>query len=134
MRPATSPTKSLFMYPGYRSVVVLAAITVETNEFTCVCSHPASVLSLLDGLLQCRCDCMHCVHDCEDSAHTRHTSLWTPHDDKSAWHISFGRPSANMGRRVLLIRQHVNEHKGGRESSPLPCGSRTFSTQHNVHV
>jgi hypothetical protein len=25
-----SPTKSLFMYPGYRSVVVLALMTVET--------------------------------------------------------------------------------------------------------
>jgi hypothetical protein len=31
---ATSPIRSLFIYPGYRSVVVLAAITVETSEFS----------------------------------------------------------------------------------------------------
>ena len=30
MREATMPTRSLFMYPGYRSVCVLAAITVDT--------------------------------------------------------------------------------------------------------
>ena len=30
MSDAMMPTKSLFMYPGYRSVVVLAHITVDT--------------------------------------------------------------------------------------------------------
>jgi hypothetical protein len=30
---ANKPTKSLFIYPGYLRVDVLAAITVETNEF-----------------------------------------------------------------------------------------------------
>jgi hypothetical protein len=30
---ATKLTRSLFMYPGYLSVVVLAAITEETREF-----------------------------------------------------------------------------------------------------
>lgn len=30
---ARRPTKSLFIYPGYRRVVVLADITVETSEF-----------------------------------------------------------------------------------------------------
>lgn len=33
--PATRPTRSLFIYPGYRSVVVDAAITVDTSEFSC---------------------------------------------------------------------------------------------------
>jgi hypothetical protein len=32
---ATKPTRSLFMYPGYRSVVVDAAMTVETSELVC---------------------------------------------------------------------------------------------------
>ena len=32
---ATKLTRSLFMYPGYLSVVVLAAITEETREFVC---------------------------------------------------------------------------------------------------
>ena len=32
---AISPTMSLFMYPGYLSVVVEAAITVETIELIC---------------------------------------------------------------------------------------------------
>jgi len=32
---ATKPTRSLFMYPGYLRVVVLAAITVDTSEFVC---------------------------------------------------------------------------------------------------
>mmetsp|Transcript_9266 Transcript_9266/g.32186 ORF Transcript_9266/g.32186 Transcript_9266/m.32186 type:complete len:217 (+) Transcript_9266:251-901(+) len=35
MRLATRPTRSLFMYPGYRRVVVLAAITVDTRELVC---------------------------------------------------------------------------------------------------
>ena len=30
-----SPTRSLFMYPGYRSVVVDAAITVDTSALVC---------------------------------------------------------------------------------------------------
>ena len=34
MRLATRPMRSLFMYPGYRRVVVDAAITVETREFS----------------------------------------------------------------------------------------------------
>mmetsp|Transcript_10886 Transcript_10886/g.36328 ORF Transcript_10886/g.36328 Transcript_10886/m.36328 type:complete len:271 (+) Transcript_10886:498-1310(+) len=33
-KDATRPTRSLFMYPGYRSVVVEAAMTVETKELT----------------------------------------------------------------------------------------------------
>tara|TARA_B110000008_G_scaffold248960_1_gene261368 strand:+ start:190 stop:561 length:372 start_codon:yes stop_codon:yes gene_type:complete len=33
IRLATRPIKSLFIYPGYLRVVVLAAITVLTNEF-----------------------------------------------------------------------------------------------------
>jgi len=32
---ATKLTRSLFMYPGYLNVVVLAAITVETKAFVC---------------------------------------------------------------------------------------------------
>jgi hypothetical protein len=32
MSDATSPIRSLFIYPGYRSVVVEAAITVDTRE------------------------------------------------------------------------------------------------------
>ena len=35
IRLATKPTRSLFMYPGYRSVVVDAAITVDTSAFVC---------------------------------------------------------------------------------------------------
>lgn len=35
IREATSPMRSLFMYPGYRSVVVDAAMTVLTMEFSC---------------------------------------------------------------------------------------------------
>ena len=31
-KPAKIPTKSLFIYPGYLSVVVDAAITVATRE------------------------------------------------------------------------------------------------------
>lgn len=33
MSEATSPTRSLFMYPGYLRVVVDAAMTVETRLF-----------------------------------------------------------------------------------------------------
>ena len=33
-KEATNPTKSLFVYPGYLKVVVEAAMTVDTNEFT----------------------------------------------------------------------------------------------------
>ena len=32
---ATNPTKSLFIYPGYLSVTVLAVITVETSALVC---------------------------------------------------------------------------------------------------
>ena len=32
---AINPTRSLFMYPGYLRVVVLAAMTVETSELAC---------------------------------------------------------------------------------------------------
>jgi hypothetical protein len=34
MRDATRPIRSLFMYPGYRRVVVDAAMTVDTREFS----------------------------------------------------------------------------------------------------
>lgn len=32
IREATRPSRSLFRYPGYRNVVVLEAITVETYK------------------------------------------------------------------------------------------------------
>jgi hypothetical protein len=35
IREARRPTRSLFIYPGYLKVVVLADITVETKEFVC---------------------------------------------------------------------------------------------------
>ena len=35
MSDATRPTRSLFMYPGYRKVVVLAAMTADTNALVC---------------------------------------------------------------------------------------------------
>jgi hypothetical protein len=35
IREARRPTRSLFIYPGCRNVVVLAEITVETKEFVC---------------------------------------------------------------------------------------------------
>ena len=34
MSDATRPMRSLFIYPGYRRVVVDAAITVDTKEFS----------------------------------------------------------------------------------------------------
>jgi hypothetical protein len=34
IRDATRPIRSLFMYPGYRRVVVDAAMTVDTREFS----------------------------------------------------------------------------------------------------
>jgi hypothetical protein len=34
MREAINPMRSLFMYPGYLNVVVLAAMTVDTFTFT----------------------------------------------------------------------------------------------------
>jgi hypothetical protein len=35
IKEARRPTRSLFIYPGYLKVVVLADITVETKEFVC---------------------------------------------------------------------------------------------------
>ena len=49
-REATIPTRSLFMYPGYRSVVVEAAITVDTRELSCV-TEGCAILSRSSQIL-----------------------------------------------------------------------------------
>ena len=47
---ATRPTKSLFVYPGYLSVVVDAAMTVLTNELTW-CTLGFGILNLSTAIL-----------------------------------------------------------------------------------
>ena len=49
-REATNPTKSLFVYPGYLSVVVDAAMTVLTSELTW-CTLGFGILNLSTAIL-----------------------------------------------------------------------------------